>query len=163
MIEVRIHIYKANASLLRAQRNLKTGKLKDPVYVPALSEISAEQKKIFAQQMGPVGKWQKVEKVSRRRPNPARKGKLRKPGAYRRLKPGTRILGRLNSAWKVVADEKHIAIFSRASWSGIHQRGGKVGNGAVLPERKSIYVTNGMLATVRKTFGACVVKEIEGT
>lgn len=75
-------------------------------------------------QEGPEGKWPK-----------------RKLGGRRR------VLGKLPAALKVGARSGLVYVESRVRWSGAHQDGGKVGRGAVLPERRFLWISPKMIET----------------
>lgn len=53
-----------------------------------------------------------------------------------------RPLGRIASSIKSKLSSSSVEIFSEISWSGVHNEGGEVGRGAVVPERRFLEVTD---------------------
>jgi phage gpG-like protein len=79
---------------------------------------------------GPDDKWPKLAKSTL---------KNRKAKRKRGKKPAVAILGKLRRNFTIEWGPKFLRARSRVLWSGVHQEGGVVGHGAVIPARPHIY------------------------
>ena len=93
---------------------------------------------------GPDGAW------------PARKvlGSSPRKGRRRRAR---RLLGKLPNAIIVAAESDRIIARSRASWSAVHQDGGRAGHGAVIPRRQFLWISDELMNKAVEVIGEYVI------
>lgn len=72
----------------------------------------------------------------------------------RRAKPkdpgGRHLLGKLITAWKAFVNPRSAAVANMVSWSAIHNEGGTAGNGAPIPARLKLEITQEDIAELEK-------------
>ena len=150
-----------------------------PILKGVMASAMEDQKAHFKNAEGPDGKWPALSKWTRRVPKQKQwassslakarnnktpvkfgaKSNRMGVGKYVRLKPGTRMLGRLNSAFTArVFTDGNLVIRSRVKFSGVHQQGAKVGKGAKVPQRESLWFSQQFLEMVATRVGQFVIK-----
>lgn len=108
----------------RAARNLT------PVFQRLVPDMRRDQESHFAEQKGTDAAWPpRAASTMKRRGKSARGG----------------LLGKLKSAFRVEFSRVEIAAFEIVEWSGVHQDGGRVGHGAVIPQREHMYMSTTFL------------------
>ena len=101
-----------------------------PVFQRLVPDMRRDQESHFAEQQGRDSAGPpRSEATLKRRKKSARGG----------------LLGRLKSAFVVEFSRDEIAAFEIVPWSGVHQEGGTVGHGAVIPQREHIYMSTTFL------------------
>lgn len=116
---------------------------------------------------GPDGSWPPRSPVTEARRR-ARNRRLKQTKAMKTISPKPskrrstpkKVLGRLPMIFRMITTNLSIAMVSRASWSGAHMRGAKVGHGrkVTLPRRPYYYPSDAFLSTVKQTLAAHIVK-----
>jgi phage gpG-like protein len=84
--------------------------------------LRADQRDHSKKAEGPDGRW------------PARQQKGRR-----------RLLGRLPSTVKITSNQSVLSAVSGVAWSAIHQEGGIANNGAKIPARPFLWISDGLL------------------
>lgn len=111
--------------------------------VPAMRE---DQRDHASERSGPDGKW------------PARAPATRRSHGNMPRKP----LGKLTTAVTYKVDAMGASAESKIPWSGAHQDGGKVGNGATLPARTFLWISDRFLDFAVDVLGARLVRAFGG-
>lgn len=122
-----------------------------PVFRSLRDKLKADVADHFAQNEGPDGKWPGYAPSTLARAL-ARKGFHRRRGARRGqfTKRGERWvgnqLGRLKfpSAAKIRIRRDSMAMTARTGWAGVHQFGGIVGKGSLIPQRTFLWASDGL-------------------
>ncbi len=130
-------------------RNLDTGffsKLrafsKDlrPAFREMREPIMTDQKAHRSRQEGPGGRWPALAASTLfRYAQRKRSGK----------KPPARLLGRLTGSNEVKIERLRMTVTSKASWSGVHQHGGRAGR-SLIPQRQYLWLSAAALIYARK-------------
>lgn len=107
--------------------------------------MRADQRSHSKQKEGPDGAW------------PARK-RLGSGTKKARRRNARKLLGRLPNAIVVKSYRSAVVAQSRASWSSVHQEGGRVGRGAVVPRRQFLWISDELLKTAADVVGEHVVE-----
>lgn len=66
-------------------------------------------------------------------------------GAKRKRLRRRRLLGRLPSALNMKVTRSSLTVQSKVPWSGVHQHGGRAGNGARIPQRHFLWFSDEIL------------------
>lgn len=174
MISLKIETKGVQAWLKEMQVKAKNLK---PVMSTLVQAAKDDQTDHFKGQASPHGKWAPLSKWTRRIPKQkqyrasslvkgrksvtyGKTGQRLGVSKYIRLKPGTRMLGRLNNATTAkVYTDGNLVVRSRVAFSGVHQKGAKVGKGAVVPAREFIWFSQKFLDRAVATVGQFMVKE----
>ena len=95
-------------------------------------------------------KWKPLASstIERRLSKGGRAGKFTKRGKLRKkaARGLSKLLSqRLVSGAKVKITRRAIAITSKVRWSGVHQEGGRVGRGSLIPAREFFYIGDGLI------------------
>lgn len=106
----------------RRSRNLR------PAFAKLAPFMEADQREHARLKEGPDGAWE-----DRAGSTKARHGRR------------SRILGRVASSFSVEFDRRELVSQSNVPFSLVHQKGGRVGNGAVLPSRVHRWMSNQFL------------------
>jgi len=133
-------------------------KLKGPMRLDQRAHAKAEQ--------GPEGKWapratSTAADLATRRRGARKANRLAKSrGQTDRVRtPGRgKILGRIPSAITVRSGPGIVEVISRVSYSAVHQEGGKVGRGAVLPARPFLWMSEAFIQQAMETFSVHLEK-----
>lgn len=99
--------------------------------------MRADQKEHAAKQTGPESTWPS------RAPSTVERGRASGSGRRRRL--ARRPLGKLTHAVTYQATRSGVFATSRVPWSNVHQTGGRVGRGSVIPARPFLWVSDRLL------------------
>jgi phage gpG-like protein len=160
----------ANVDLTEIDRAMADVELRAKRMAPAFRELRRpmrrDQSNHAKQEEGPSGKWPPrsplTEARRRARNRGARRTKALRTiaiGKFSRRSTPKRLLGRLPAAVVTTVGELYIRITSRvADYSGVHQRGGKVGRRAKLPARPFLWMSDPFLSTAREVLGKFLVK-----
>lgn len=97
-------------------------------------EMRLDQREHAQRREGPDGKWP---------PRAAATVAKARKGSGRARRP----MGRLTTAVDYVAQQRRVVGRSRVPWSGAHMVGGRVGNGATLPVRVFLWVSDALVET----------------
>ena len=100
-------------------------------------EIAEDVDEHFEQNMGPDGRWPFRAAASMRKIIGA-SGGLTKRGRIR-AKGRRRVrnqLGRIKHTWKYTVSERSLVGENIVPWSAVHDQGGRVAHGAVIPARR---------------------------
>lgn len=105
----------------------------------ALDELARRADRDWFREVAPLARDDQREHAQRQE-GPDGKWAPRDPDTNaRRPRKRRRVLGRLPGAIKVRVHADAVEIESRVAWSDAHQKGGTVGNNAVLPERPFLW------------------------
>lgn len=158
MIAVRVKWNDRHMRLALARMHRKGGN-----FTPALRELRAPLRTDLAahakRQEGPDGKWpRRAERTTARY---VYRASIRKtPTLKKRIRRSRRgMLGMLPRAVTFKAGRKSLLAVSKVKWSGVHQTGGKVGRGSILPARPHVFVSDGFFNYASRHIMAYVMKE----
>lgn len=140
MLQLRVdltHVDRGWDAVTAAARNL------EPAYKALRKPLRADQREHAKAKAGPDGAWPAkspitIAREKRRRRKSGKRGRVRK------------LLGRLPTVVKLLADRRRVAAVSGVRWSAVHQDGGRVGRGSRIPARPFLWASPAMLATARK-------------
>lgn len=110
--------------------------------------MKVDQRDHASKQAGPESQWPPRA--------PSTTAKMR--SARRRRRP----LGRLVGAVTYQASAAGVFATSRVPWSGVHQYGGKVGRGSVIPARPFLWISDKLLEIAMGVIGRHVVASFGG-
>jgi len=138
----------------------RAGKTLSPAFRKLKSPMRADQRAHARAEQGPDGKWaprapSTAADISGRRRGARAANQLAKGRGEtaRRRAPGRgKILGRIPSAIVVRSGPGIVEVISRVSYSAIHQEGGKVGRGSVLPARPFLWMSEAFIQQAMETF-----------
>ena len=124
-------------AMAAAARNLT------PAYQELRKPLRDDQRAHAKDKAGPDGAWPPksaltIARERRRKRRASRRGRVR------------RLLGRLPSVLKVLADRRRVAGVSGVRWSAAQQDGERVGKGARLPPRPFLWASPALIKTARK-------------
>lgn len=103
-----------------------------------------DQKEHASAKAGPEGAW------------PARASSTLERYSHMK-KPPKRIMGKLPTAVTYAATASSVTATSRAKWSEVHQVGGRVGRGSMLPARPFLWLSDKMLAIAEDAFAGATL------
>lgn len=114
-----------------------------PAYKELRKPLRADQRQHARDKAGPDGAWPAkspltVARERRRKRRASRRGRVRK------------LLGRLPTVIKMIADRKRVAAMSGVRWSDAHQHRTRVGKGATLQPRVFLWASPALLKIARK-------------
>lgn len=115
---------------------IKAGRDFKPVFRRAGKRLRREIFISGSRKEGPEGKWDPLSKATLKRRREKRK---------RGQKPAVAILGKLRRAISIEYDNGAIRAVSKIPWSGVHQEGGTVGRGSVIPARPHVYANDAFM------------------
>lgn len=121
-------------------------------------EMRADQKDHASHQAGPDGPW--PARASSTSAKHARSG--RRYLGRRRRKRTARPLGRLLTTVSYMASNAGVFGTSPITWSGVHQQGGKVGRGAVVPARPFLWLSDRLVGRATTLLERTLVRSFEG-
>ena len=127
--------------LLELQR--RGTNLRQPLRV-IRKEMRLDQREHARDREGPEGKW--PERAA------STIAKIRK-GSGRARRP----MGRLTTAVDYIAQQRQVIGRSRVPWSGAHMAGDRVANGATLPQRVFLWISDKLVGTSAKVLGRFLV------
>ncbi len=107
-----------------------------PAFRQLKPELRADQRDHAARRAGPFAAW------AARAPATLAKAKRGKSGRIRRSRP----LGKLLTAIDYSATATQVMARSLVDWANVHQEGGRVGRGAVIPARPFLWISDAMMA-----------------
>lgn len=114
--------------------------------------VRADQRDHAKQQAGPDGRWQKRA--------------VSTLASFKRGKSGRRLtkrpLGKLVQAVTYKASRFGVIAESRVPWSGVHQWGGTVGRGSVIPARPFLWISEKLLKAAADAIEAQVIAGFRG-
>ncbi|MDQ3295077.1 MAG: phage virion morphogenesis protein [Myxococcota bacterium] len=111
----------------------RRGKMLGQVFRDLKKPMRLDQREHAKDRSGPLGSW-----AARA---PTTLAKLRSGGRRLRKRP----LGRLTTAVTYRATRTGLMAESRVAWSGVHQEGGRVGRGSVIPARPFLWISDELL------------------
>jgi phage gpG-like protein len=139
VIDVRLEL-DARSALAGLDRMAKAGNAPTKAFRALRPVMRADQREHARRAEGPSGKWpaRKTRITSRSRGSNGRylSARRRSRGLARRP------LGRLTTAVTYTASKDGLIGRSLVQWSGAHQWGGRVGNGADLPARPFLWLSD---------------------
>ncbi|MDQ3153634.1 MAG: hypothetical protein M3R63_18610 [Actinomycetota bacterium] len=144
----------------------RAGKTLSPAFRKLKGPMRLDQRTHAKAEMGPDGKWaprasSTAADIAGRRRGAREANRLAKGRGEtaRRKSPGRgKILGRIPSAIVVRSGPGIVEVISRVAYSGVHQEGGKVGRGAVLPARPFLWMSESFIQAAMETFGEHLAK-----
>jgi hypothetical protein len=100
---------------------------------------------------GPDGRWPPLAASTL-----ARRARMTKTKSGRKRKPN-KLLGRLPKAMQSIVNTRSLIVRSRVKWSLAHQRGARVGNGAILPRRQFMWISDWLRRHAKEAFVRALV------
>ena len=131
----------ASSAVAGLDRMARQGKNLAKAFRILKPDLHADQRDHAARQAGPDGHW-----PARATGTSARMAKGRRYLGRQRRRLTRRPLGRLITAVTYSASNAGVFATSRVPWSGVHQNGGKVGRGAVIPARPFLWLSDRIVA-----------------
>lgn len=139
-----------------------------PAFVALRKPLRGDQREHAKEAKGPDGAWPARSPVTEARRR-MRNRRIRQTKAMRTISPRPSkrrsspkaLLGRLPRAMIVTLGDLFIRATSRASWSGSHNKGDKVGHGrkVELPRRTFMYLSNTILRIATEVIAGHLVKD----
>ncbi len=112
-----------------------------PAFAELKAPMKADQRDHAKARSGPDAKWAR-----------------RAPSTITRRGNGKRLLKTLPTRTvKVTSGPGEVAAASKVPWSGVHNEGGTVGNGAVMPERRFLWLSAKLMDTAEHIFASHVL------
>lgn len=114
---------------------------------------------------GPDGKWPRRSaatleryeaKTTQRKSLKGKSGPVQRKSVRRRKR---KLLGKLPNAVTIKERAMGIAAVSKVPWSDVHNVGGRVGRGAVLPQREFLFMSPAFVETAVDRMAEFVVRE----
>lgn len=139
---------------------LRAGKNLSPVFRALKKPFKTSIKQEARAMRGPDGGWAKRKDSTKNRDRFKKTTTRKKTGKSKtsRRRKG-RILGRMPNANFLQPGRKSFKATSKIAWSGVHQDGGKVGKGAILPKRTFLWFTEGFLSVTERAVAQHLVDE----
>lgn len=130
-----------------------------PVFKELKKPWREDLKAHAAREEGPDARWAKRAVRTHLRGR-RKKGQALKGGGKRMVRRGSRrLLGKLPSAVTFRVSRGSILGVSKVPWSEVHNTGGKVGRGSMLPKREFLYVSPAIQQLAADRMAAYAVKE----
>ncbi len=125
-----------------------------PVFRQVRKDLKEDVQEHFFHNEGPDGRWapyarSTLDRALHRRGFRRKRGVQRGHFTARGEKWARNQLGRLKwpSAWKIKMDAQTMVMAARTGWAGVHQFGGVVGKGSVIPARPFMWASDKMVTT----------------
>lgn len=124
-----------------------------PMWRDLKADMRADQLQHAKEQAGPDGKWPARA--------PSTIEKLRTRSASGRRRRARRPLGKLPGSTTYTATSRSVLGISRVPWSDVHQTGGRVGKGHILPARPYLWISDGLAEKVARAIEKRVMRGFE--
>ncbi|MEM9487699.1 MAG: phage virion morphogenesis protein, partial [Myxococcota bacterium] len=131
LVNVRVQVDPVMRALRQLERRARDLR---PALRDTRSPFRTEQRRHFRDEQGPDGPWPRRAAASESRVLGKACSAAKKKGRKRRPRRAPKMLGKLRQ-FKVRVRRRTIVAESPIKWSGVHQRGGRVGRGAMVPAR----------------------------
>lgn len=125
-----------------------------PLFNALKKPMKDDQRNHQKLKMGPDGPWAPRKESTNNRGRFARRGSS---GRVVRKRIAANQLGKLSTSVTFAPAARRITAVSKIPWSQIHQEGGKVGRGAVLPARPFLWMSVEFLNLAMKQIGDRVI------
>lgn len=148
----------ASSAFAGLDRMAKQGRSLGKAFRILKPDLRADQKDHAAKAAGPDGAWAPRATGTSGR---LTRGSRRYLGKTRR-KSTRRPLGRLVTQVTYMASNAGVFATSRVPWSGVHQEGGRVGRGAVIPARPFLWLSDRIVERASEVLARIVAYAMEG-
>ena len=132
------------AKLDRAARD------QSPLFRALKRPMKDDQRNHQKLKMGPDGPWPARSKLTKERGRFKRKGAS---GVTTRKRLAPNLLGKLSTSISLASSARNVIAASKIPWSMVHQEGGKVGRGSVLPARPFMWMSEDFLKLATDQIG----------
>ncbi len=125
--------------------------------------VKADLKEHGDEQRGPHGAWppRKALKAEFHQSRDAATGRFGQGKRRRSRVKGGRLLGKITRSFRQRATERSLISASPIPWAGIHDTGGRVGRGSILPARPFLWISREVHETASQGYSKWVVNAFQ--